>query len=632
MYSPISQALRRLPILLIFLDGALVPVKAQTAAASPPAAPPEAPVTSLGNIDVVASRLPEDPALVPSSETVLTPDELDASQVPDLRTALGQVPGVSVLNTGAPGGSSSVFIRGASSTETLFMVDGIRMNTQSEAASYNSYLGGADLVGLDQIAILRGPQSTLYGSSAMGGVILIDTARGAGPFSGVFDSSFGSFDTVDSSVAVQGAQGPLGYSASVSQEYTDNSRPYNQWDQWNYSTRLEYKVSDILTVGATYRGQDATYEEPSSIIPADVDMGDIQSENELVTTYAIWQPKPEFQSKLTLGWTQNEYQWTDLTYGSSGDFNSLGTREILDWQNTWEPTSTLQVVGGVNAEQSDYLASGQTTTDALRSIYLNTVLHPIKDLELTLGGRGDHYDSVGDAFTWRAGAAYLLNNETTKLHATYGTGFNAPDPVYRLGESPYYVANPDIKPEQSRGWDAGIDQDFFNHQLSTGITYFNNRFRNLFTYQEIGNTFNYEEVNEARAEAQGVEVATAAKLGAKTQVRLTYTYLTGGDPDNDTPLNLQPRHTLDGEVRVQATQAWLIGVGVHSEIDRDSVSSTTVTPMADYTTVRLFTSYEWRKGVIFKLRVENALNDKYQENPGWPALPLGVFGGVELHF
>jgi vitamin B12 transporter len=113
---------------------------------------------------------------------------------------------------------------------------------------------------------------------------------------------------------------------------------------------------------------------------------------------------------------------------------------------------------------------------------------------------------------------------------------------------------------------------------------------------------------------------------------MTYTYLTGGDPDTDTPLNLQPRHTLDGEIRVQATQAWLVGAGVHSVIDRESVSGSTATPIEDYTTVRLFTSYELRKGVLFKLRVENALNDKYQENPGWPALPIGVYGGVELDF
>jgi vitamin B12 transporter len=292
----------------------------------------------------------------------------------------------------------------------------------------------------------------------------------------------------------------------------------------------------------------------------------------------------------------------------------------------------MEIVGGINAERSNYLASSQFTTDALRSIYLNSVMHPLKDLEFTLGGRGDHYDTVGDSVTWRTGAAYLLNDKTTKLHATYGTGFNAPDPVFVLGQTPFFLPNPGIKPEQSRGWDAGIDQDLFDHKATVGITYFNNNIHNLFTYDFEG--VSGQEVNESRAETQGVEVETTAKLGDRTQLRVSYTYLSGGDPDTQTPLNLLPRHTIDGEIRVQATQSWLVGVGVHGVIDRVFVNfgSTTGTPIEDYSTVRLFTSYEATKGLLLKLRVENALNDKYEENPGWPALPFGIFGSVEWRF
>ena len=226
--------------------------RAQTAAmASSPAADQHEAVR-LDNFVVSASRTPQDLRFTPSSVSVLAPAELAASQITDLRTALATEPGVDVVNTGAAGGPSSVFMRGASSHQTLFVVDGVRMNDRS--AAYQNFLGQADLGGIDRVEVLRGPQSTLYGSSAMGGVIAIDTTRGCGETSGAFSALAGSFNTLGGAVSVQGGTKDLGYSGFIAREVTDNDLPNNNNKVWSYATRVELKPSETTLVGATFRG------------------------------------------------------------------------------------------------------------------------------------------------------------------------------------------------------------------------------------------------------------------------------------------------------------------------------------------------------------------------------------------
>ncbi len=145
---------------------------------------------TIPSIVVSADRTPENSALAPASVTTLFTASLAIDQVYDLRTSLSQVPGALVVKSGAFGGMSSVYLRGAASYETLFVVDGIPMNDR--AADYTNFLGGAGLAGIDRIEVLRGPQGSLYGS-ALAGVITIDTAHGSGTPSGAVAAEAGSW-------------------------------------------------------------------------------------------------------------------------------------------------------------------------------------------------------------------------------------------------------------------------------------------------------------------------------------------------------------------------------------------------------------------------------------------------------
>jgi len=614
--------LSRLAGLLLALGAAAAfnaPVRAQTA----PAVAPD-PALRLDRFVVSASRTPQDPKFVPSSVTTLALDDLAAAQITDLRTALSEQPGVAVVNSGAVGGQTSVFLRGSNSYQTLFVVDGVRMNDRS--ASYSNFLAGADLAGVDRIEVLRGPQSTLYGSAAMGGVIVLDTAHGCAPASGSLAATVGSFNTLGATAAVQGGTRTFGYSASLGYYDTANDRPANEYRQWSFSTRLEDLVTPALLVGATFRGQTGDYEEPGSLAyPAP---GTVAADNYLTTVYAQAKVGDDFTSRLTLAQHRRNY-----TYTSTGAYSYVSAlqnrRDILDWQNTWAAAKNLEVVAGLNLEHSRYTVGSAESSDDVSAGYLTLTARPSATVALTAGVRHDDYKSAGGATTWRSGLTWLPF-ANTKLHATFGTGFTAPGSDDRYGVAAWgQLPSPGLQPETSRGLDAGIDQTLLDGVLTLSATYFENTFRDLFQWTYVSYvTYEGRIVNIARASTSGTELAAAWKFSPAVKARFAFTYLDARDDTTHARLIRRPRQTLDAEVQDQVTKAWLAGAGLHVAAGRLDSGRT----MPDYTTVRLFTSYAVNDRLHLKLRAENALNKDYQEVYGYPALPRAVFGSVEWRF
>jgi len=612
------QASARIALRFSVLVASAVTAVAQISPAKPDRADP---ALALDRFVLSASRTPQDPTLTPSSVSLLSLDELRLEQVPTLAAALSQQPGVIASATGAAGAQTSVFVRGANQDQTLFVVDGVRMNDR--AAEYLNFLGTADLHGLDRIEVLRGPQSTLYGSSALGGVVMLNTAHGSGPTTGTVAAAGGSFGSYGASADASGSANALSYAASAGGYHTDNDRPQNEYKQAAGSARLEYTVAPGILFGATFRGLTARYEEPG---PRGADFsGVVQTENTLTTLYGDVRVSPEFNSRLTLASHLRQYTFTSFGLASPQSNN----RYILDWQNTWTPTPWAEIVAGTNFERSRYVIDGAADHDRVSAGYLSTTLRPTRQLVITGGLRYDNFRSVGAATTGRAGVAWLPI-AGTKLRATYGTGFNAPSTADRYGVKEWgQLESPGLEPEKSRGWDAGIDQQMAGGVVTLSATYFENKFRNLFEFEYVDVvTYTGRIVNRAHASTRGVELAGTAHLNTRLQARAAYTYLEARNDDTGARLNRRPRHTADAELRAALSAAWVLGAGVH--VVADNVNGTA--PYGGYTTVRVFTSYQVRRDLALKLRVENALNRRYEEVYGYPALPLGVFGGVEWQF
>ncbi|MEZ5275837.1 MAG: TonB-dependent receptor [Opitutaceae bacterium] len=581
-----------------------------------------APPIQLDEMVVSAQRSAHPIQQTPSSITLVALDELFQAGTTRMTEALAGQPGTTVVNTGATGSQSSVFLRGASSHQTLFLVDGIRMNDRS--AAYPNVLGSSDLVGLDRLEVLRGPQGTLYGSSAMGGVIALQTVRGVDGTTGRIQAEYGSFQTFSASAAVAGGVDSLGYSFSAARMQTDNDRPQNSFESWTYSGRFEGQVTQSLLIGATLRGLTSTYEEPGATtfpFPGTADL-----ENNLITVYGEFGLSETFTSRLTGGYYLKDYTFTS-DFGASPSENS---RQVVDWQNTIEAASGLEIIAGLNYEKSRFEPAGRVTRDDDFALYLSALYRPVDAVTLTAGIRHDDFESVGGATTWRTGISWMATS-TTHFRGTVGTGFSAPGSEDRYGVPAWgQLANPEIQPETSTGWDAGIDQEFPVVKTTLSATVFANRYHDLFEYQIVDwNTYEGMVVNRARASTEGVEFAVVSQPHPLVSTRLSYTWLDAVNDTDGTRLIRRPRHTLDASVQLADADRWSVGLGLRAVADRtDQVG---VDP-DDFVVLRAFGRFRIREQFVLTARVENLLNDDYEEVAGYPALPFGAFGGVEWTF
>ncbi|MGH8017547.1 MAG: TonB-dependent receptor plug domain-containing protein [Opitutaceae bacterium] len=578
-------------------------------------------VVPLDEFVVSATRSLQDPWRMPSAVSRIDLDELHDLQIEDLRPALDREAGIDIVNTGAPGAQASIFMRGASNHQTLLLVDGVRMNDRS--AAYINYLGGAGLAGVGRLEVLRGPQSTLYGSSALGGVVLIETARAPDGTSGSLALSGGSFGTAGGGVAFQHGTERLGLTAAFTRQVTRNDRPRNHFKGFGFAGRIEGRPTETILLGATYRADLSDFEEPGSrLFPSP---GAIESRNHLATGYAAFAWSESLQTRVTAGLHRRDYSFA----ADRGTSTTQNTRKILDVQNTWAAARSVEIVFGSNYERSSYDVDAETTRDDVFAGYVSAVARPVDSVTLTAGARHDDFDSVGGATTWRVGASWLVR-ERTKLRATFGTGFSAPGSDDRHGVAQWgQIANPDLLPEKSRGWDAGIDHEMMDGRMTASATWFQNKFRNLFEWETIDfNTFEGRTVNRARASTSGVEFALAAAVAPAVGTRFAYTHLEARNDSDDVRLIRRPRHSIDVDVTVRASRAFLLGAGVHAVTDRLDIDG----PIEDYTTVRLHGTWSAREDLLIRLRVENALDETYEEVLGYPALPRGIFGSVEWTF
>lgn len=615
--APLAYRFRRSPGAAAALTTISAFVAMQVHAAEP------AGTDQLEELVISASRTPQEWRQISSAVSVISMEEMAKLQVPDLKTTLEQEPGVIAQTTGAIGGTTSVFIRGAYPHHTLLVVDGIRMNDR--AASYSSFMGASDLGGLDRVEVLRGAQSTMYGSAAMGGVIVMNTAKASDELTGGVAMSGGSFGTYSASAAARGSIGNLGISASAGYFKTDNDLPSNEFDSLNYSARVNYALSSEWDIGATLRTTDGDFNAVGS--RTFYSPGLAATGNDLATIYAEWRASEKLTSKLVAGYHQRDYEWIAPGAGPSVQKNE---RQIVEWQTAWKPIDALGFVVGANHESSDYTINGSLTEDSITAGFLSTTYDVSDALTFTAGARVDDYDSVGSAFTWRVGAAWMAA-PGTKLRATYGTGFAAPGSSDRYGVPAWgQLPNADLMPEDSRGWDAGVDQSFLNGTIRLSATYFSNEFKDLIDWEYL-NFVTYEGtyVNRSRASTKGVELGVTANPADAWHVRMGYTFLEAEDEATGLRLTRRPRNSLDASTWFEPIAGLTVGVGVRGVYDS---MDTTTSEAAGYTIWRVFSSYDIGSNLSIKLRAENLLDKTYDEVLGYSALPFGVYGSVEWKF
>ncbi len=579
-----------------------------------------------------ATRTPAALTTTGSYVETISAAELQRMQLTSLQSALGGIPGAPAFSSGARGAITSLFMRGSNSNQTLFLVDGIRLNDAN--TDYQVYLGGACVGACDSLEVSHGPQSTLYGGEAMGGVISLTTPKGNGAKQNTVSVEAGSFGTVQGTLSSQGGDAQSSYNFSAAGGTTQNDRPNNDFTSTTYALRLDHKLNDKVAIGGTYRGFIGAYGSPGDRFTNDPDNKEKES-NQLATVFATFTPTATFNSKVILGGQDRRYE--AISPSPFGTSNTLvkNSRVVLDWQNTMQFGEQHKLTAGLTAEENHTVNTGFGQIDKhqqLLAFFAQDEWTPINHVYLTAGLRNDDFDTFGHATTGRVTAAWLSSDSRWKIRGSYGTAFRAPSFLDLYGKESYYVGNPNLNPEKAAGWDAGLDYFLAGNRGMLSATWFDTRFHDLIVY-DFG-VFPGTTANVEKAGTQGLELAGKFSLPGAIDVRVAYTYLEADNLSEHIRLLRRPRNSGSIDVWHDLGNAFSLGVGVAFVSGRQDVDAQTFATIEgeDYTVARVYGAWKATSRITVKARIENLLNEKYEQVNGYPQPGVGVFGGVEYKF
>lgn len=626
--------------------GAGAGMPAESAAADMPAAAAGADELSESPDSVVisATRIPTPELEIASSVTVITADEIAAHQERSLPDVLRDVPGLNLVQTGGPGGTTALFVRGTNANHTKVLVDGIDVSDPSNpGATFDFAQFPAD--DIERVEVLRGPQSGLYGSDAIGGVINIITRSGTGPAQLCASAEAGSFDTFNQTASVRGSDDGFHYSANLEHLHSGSTpvtplelllpgeaRNNDYYDNLTASTKLGYEVMPSLDLGLVARYTDTHLRETDDdfstypSFPAAEQTRINTTEYYTRATAHLGVLNGLLEQTLGLALTIKRTSTLEPDFPES---LATGKRFKADWQGVVHVSQSQTLLLGAEHAR-DQISEPISKDNIIDSGYVELQSRVTDNLYSALNARYDSNDIFGSKATYRFAPAYVVPGTGTKLKGSVGSGFKAPT-LSELFQDfpPFFYANPKLRPETSTGYDVGVEQPFDGDVWRVGATYFYNRIRSLIVTDETGTTY----ANIGRSHAEGVESFVAYAPDKALTIRLDYTFTQATDDGSNQELLRRPKHKASLSAAWQASQSWQLSataLTVSSWIDGNRDFSIPRLTAPGYTLVNLAAHYQLNSHFTLFARIDNLLDRHYQDPVGFLRPASGAFAGVRV--
>ncbi|NVJ92757.1 MAG: TonB-dependent receptor [Methylocystaceae bacterium] len=586
--------------------------------------------TEREDVVVTATRMETPLSKVGSSTTVITAQEIERDQAREVIDVLRKVPGLSITQTGSFGSSTSIFMRGMSSYHTQLLIDGVEMADPS--AGQPSYdFGHLMVTDIERIEIVRGPQSTLYGGDAIGGVINIITKKGKGKPRSSVSAEYGSYNTKNLKASLSGAQQKLSYAVSAS--YLD-TQGFSSADERNGNT--EEDGAENLTVNANFGVQfndifsmDTKLRHMRSEIEYDtwsggraVDRNDNMRKTEssayLGANLALFDNR--LTNKLGVSYISSE---RDTYLGEARNSYFDGYKNKLEYQGNFKITEAQNIVFGAETEQEHTEQSGIDRKVRNNGYFATYQIEAIENLILSAGARLDDHEKYGNHDTYRLTGSYTLDSTQTRFHSSTGTGFRAPS-LYELYESVYGGGNEDLEPEESRGWDFGVEQPLWDDRIVLDVTYFENSTKNLINWVGTG----YVNVN--KAEARGVETGMSIDLLDNLSLDGAYTYTLAENKSTGGTLARRPKHEGTLTVAYEPMDDLTTDLSVRAK--GRTYDSATSSYMGGFAVYDFKTSYKINDTVTVFGRLENIFDKDYHEASSYGTGGRAAYAGVRARF
>ncbi len=592
---------------------------------------------------------------VGTSTTLITRQQIEQRGYQFVADILQDVPGLSIARNGSAGTLSEIRLRGAESDQTLVLIDGIEANDPAFSSRFDFAHLLAESV--ERIEVLRGAQSALWGSDAIGGVINIITRSGKGLDDNQYSASaeFGSFSTNNGAVSTRGDSGSLHYALSIQRFETDGFSAADE-NVVDYTTA----EGEIISTGGN--SEDDGYEnttahfkfgfDPTTQFSLDgvVRYTDFESDFDSFTTipvdgledradgnqqyYLLKAVYSQMGGALNHGlkFFRNESD-TDF-FSSFGKTDSEGEKNHYGYQLNyeWGDGAAQQGVSFVLETEQDKLAS---TFSGNRKVDNDSVVAEYRfnndAFAAAANARYDDNDLFDNKSTWRLAGSWKYS-ANARIHASYGTGIKNPTLVELFGFTPDFSGNENLSPEQSKGGDIGIEYIAQNARHFFDITYYHREIEDLITGS--GNTA----VNiDGESNSKGVELTYELKASDVTSLRAAYTYNDTEDGDGN-QLVRRPKHHFSAALDYAMLNKTLnLGINLRHVKDRvdtafNSDFTTTAVELDDYTVVDFGARYRVNESVFVKARIENVFDEKYQEVLGYGTAERAYYLGLTGDF
>lgn len=601
------------------------------------------------------------------SASIFTAKDFDASRGAFVSNLLRDVPGLDIVQTGQNGGIISSFARGGSSSSTMVLLDGVPL---TEPGGYYDFVHLTS-AGLDRMEVIRGPESALFGAEASSAVIQMFTRQGdpesARP-RGTLVYERGSFSTDHWSAALDGGLvGKIDYAFTADQFRTTGEFPNDAYRITSGTVNLGYAFSDATRLRGVFRTFDAYTGDPGQTLYGlyNLDANDRNRDSALSVRLDDARGKRYVQRFLATyhryrdSFSDDQTESYDIaalvnvrpagTYfvglvpaGTPNSVESMQTlypfpsftytnRTSASYQGTLTHTRGAFVFGYEFERQAGTISLNDV--DRRNNGFFGQDQYSLTPRIFVTGGlRYEHSSTYGSEVAPRGAVTFRLPTETF-LRVSVSRGIREPALYDNFAHESFYIGNPNLKPEKTMAYEAGLYRDWFHGRIRTDAAYFYNNFTDLIEFDF--STYPSTSTNIDKARAQGVELSGSARVARFVTLRGSYTFLdtkitksSSGDQDQELPRRARNAGTASIEV---APRRWsfIAGIRVVGERqDNDFVFNVTRNP--GFEDVYFNGSLRLNAHFTPFLRIGNLLNQTYQEALGYEALTRNATGGVKF--
>ncbi len=578
---------------------------------------------------VTASRRPQPLSNVGASISVIGEKALAEGQYSFVTDALQTLPSLAVNTNGAFGGQTSISIRGADTSQTVILIDGVQMNdVSSPGGGFN--FGTLDTNGIERIEVLKGPQAVLYGSDAIGGVVNVITKTGGKDgFGGGAYAEYGAFKSYRGGANIYGGTEALGFNLSggfsdtqgISKAEAKNGNGEKDGhENVTLRGRLTAKLSEAFELEAFGSYSDSET-DTDSFGPTDGPDQALSDEYLFGARAHLDLADGRFNNTVSI-----EFSGIDRASVSAfGTYPGKGRRFNLDYLGVYTLSEGLFLTAGAQHE------SVKAETVDPDSIDLNSVFGVLAyenaDFSVSGGVRYDDHETFGDATNGQLRAAYNFADSGTKIFANWGEGFKAPS----INQLTYICTfcgltepSSDLRPEQSNAWEIGAEQALFGDDLKLGLTYFNQKTKNLIIFD-----FAQGYANVDRARSRGVEVSLDANVSDNLRLNANYTYNSAKDTIADVRLIRRPNN------KFYVAASWDVTERLSTNISlthNGEILDTGASRVDGWTVIDLRVSYQLLGNVELYGRVNNLFDADYQVITGYGTPGIASYFGARVNF